>query len=307
MFGAIAKYFQGSRDDASGSTSGAAQQSTQAAGPSAAAAAAAANAPADEAKTQPPPPSPPSMPPPPPLSSRASGQSTLQASGSASSARRVLEVQRSEGIQRVESSSSVYRDFTGTGHDEDGHWNDPPSAVFKALPPAAAGVGKKRKDDTAAVSPAAADGFTMVDGAMTPNGTLVAETHEDAADDDGDAVARELLEALPSLGRPEREALVRDALGSALSSVSTSGDQLDAMARRVLDDTSKRLDVLYSRIAVLDDSMLEALCVLAKYLECSRYSDALGVQKQLLQSHEEELRWLVGVKRLVELAQKRAS
>ncbi|KAJ1887520.1 hypothetical protein LPJ66_009072, partial [Kickxella alabastrina] len=33
-----------------------------------------------------------------------------------------------ESLLRTESSSSVYRDFTGQGHADRGHWNDPPTA-----------------------------------------------------------------------------------------------------------------------------------------------------------------------------------
>ncbi|KAJ2360356.1 hypothetical protein IW150_007527, partial [Coemansia sp. RSA 2607] len=127
------------------------------------------------------------VPPPPPTSAcvrlatrNAGSSSTLHTSSSRPS------------LARAESSASVYKDFTGTGHAENGHWNDPPAAVFRSAAAAAAGSGAASKTE----------GFTVVDGATTPNGTMVAEALEDVPETRGEqeeVVRRELKAALEVL------------------------------------------------------------------------------------------------------------
>ncbi|KAJ1643740.1 hypothetical protein LPJ64_004519 [Coemansia asiatica] len=175
-------------------------------------------------------------------------------------------VERSLEVSRTESTVSVYKDFTGTGHADRGHWNDPPPAVFKQT--------------------GTPTGFTMVDGAVTPNGTLVAETQ---TDDIGEMMPEE---------RVGREEMVRRVVKETLEQVEqrSAGD-----AERVVNDTRKRLDVLVDgRLEAVDDYLVAQLCRLCALLECKRHGDALGVHREIVRTpgYDAESRWLVGIKRL---------
>ncbi|KAJ1723950.1 hypothetical protein LPJ53_001759, partial [Coemansia erecta] len=230
---------------------------------------------------------PPPPPPPPPTSSSVRLAAAAAAPRNAASATPLHTSHSRPAISRAESSASVYKDFTGGGHADNGHWNDPPAAVFRS-----GGGGNTSGSNSGTAS--RAEGFTVVDGATTPNGTMVAEEVEDVPETRG-----------------EQEEVVRSELVAALEAL--QGGQA---AGKVLEDTRRRVDVLLGsdageagRLEEIDGRLLEQVCRLCVLLKAGKFAEALAAHREavVLPGGDLELRWLVGVKRLVELRSKSVS
>ncbi|KAJ2628321.1 hypothetical protein H4R22_003947 [Coemansia sp. RSA 1290] len=211
------------------------------------------------------------IPPPPPktLLSKAAPSST-----SITSLRTQVETEKQNA-----SSTSMYRDFTGGGHADAGHWNDPPTVVFKQ--PAA-----KKKPANDAESETS---FMLVDNAVTPNASNVAA-------------------GTPSVdvpeGREEQNSVITNKLDDAMRSLNANIADT-SMNKRMVDDTEKRLALLKERLLVLDDSLATSVCQIALLIDKGLLLEAADAHRNLMQSgHESELKWLVGIKRLIELCQK---
>ncbi|KAJ2355178.1 hypothetical protein GGF43_002840 [Coemansia sp. RSA 2618] len=185
-----------------------------------------------------------------------------------------------ESERQTASQASKYSDFTGGGHADAGHWNDPPTVVFKAQGQAA----KKKAADTASET----SSFMVVDSAVTPNATAVAA-------------------GAPSVDVPEqrdeRIAVVTRVLHAAVDSVPL--DSATPMVKRMAEDTGKRLAVLDERLPELDDVLVGKVCEIALLIDKGLLLEAADAHRNLMQAgHEAELKWLVGVKRAIELCQK---
>ncbi|KAJ2636136.1 hypothetical protein GGF44_003196, partial [Coemansia sp. RSA 1694] len=77
------------------------------------------------------------------------------------------------------------------------------------------------------------------------------------------------------------------------------------MTRRMVDDTAKRLALLDERLPELDAAVVHAVCSIAMLIERCQLSEALSAHRDLMQAgFDAELKWLVGVKRVIELQQK---
>ncbi|KAJ2454614.1 hypothetical protein EV183_001362 [Coemansia sp. RSA 2336] len=207
------------------------------------------------------------LPPPPPKTplSRAPPSST-----SIASLRTQVETERQNA-----SSSSMYRDFTGGGHADAGHWNDPPTVVFKQP------AKKKPADADSEAS------FMLVDDAVTPNASNVAA-------------------GTPSVdvpgGREEQNAVITSKLDAAMRSLNIADT---SMNKRMADDTERRLALLKERLQSLDDSLAASVCQIALLIDKGLLLEAADAHRTLMQAgHEAELKWLVGIKRLIELCQK---
>ncbi|KAJ2847155.1 hypothetical protein IWW36_003997 [Coemansia brasiliensis] len=213
--------------------------------------------------------------PPPPKSALLSKPATTAASStSITSLRTQVETEKQNA-----SSASMYRDFTGGGHADAGHWNDPPTVVFKQP------AKKKHTNDAESET----SSFMLVDNAVTPNATSVAA-------------------GAPSVdvpdGREEQNTLIVMKLDEAMQSLPAHIAET-AINRRMADDTNKRLALLKDRLPQLDDSLAHAVCQIALLIDKGLLMEAADAHRNLMQSgHESELKWLVGIKRLIELCQK---
>ncbi|KAJ2181124.1 hypothetical protein GGF45_001676 [Coemansia sp. RSA 551] len=218
-----------------------------------------------------------SRPPPPPLASSqppTAGPSTT----SIVSLRTQVESER-----QAASSSSMYRDFTGGGHADAGHWNDPPTIVFKAQ-------NQPAKKKTA-YTESETSSFVNVDGAVTPSATTIAA-------------------GTPSVDIPEKReeqvVVLTRTLREAVESVQL--ESATAMVRRMAEDTIKRLVVLDERLPELDDELVRKVCAIAMLIDKGLLTEAADAHRNLMQAgHEAELKWLVGIKRVIELRQKAAT
>ncbi|KAJ2746895.1 hypothetical protein GGI20_000974 [Coemansia sp. BCRC 34301] len=241
--------------------------------------------------------------PPPPISKAFSsaGVSATQSTASMASLRSQVESERKSA-----GSAAAYRDFTGGGHAGGGHWNDPPTVVFKAqqspattaaVSSSASSVAVKRKPIGGSVSPSSkASSFVMVDESAT------------ALDKEKDDIEEQLPQTPTSSGVPEdrteQEKMARLLLRKALESVPLDSAALP-MTRRMVDDTAKRLALLEERLPVLDATVVHSVCSIAVLIECGKLAEALAAHRDLMQAgFDSELKWLVGVKRVIELQQK---
>ncbi|KAJ2756092.1 hypothetical protein IWQ56_006360 [Coemansia nantahalensis] len=200
-----------------------------------------------------------------------------------------------ESERQAASASSVYRDFAGTGHADAGHWNDPPTVVFKPhnkQPKAPKAAGQEPPSPSA--SP-----FMIVDRAVTPNGTAIAEVT--AAGGPPGAAAASLV-SLPDDPREQAEVLQR-ALRRAVASVDV--DTASPMVARMVEDTRKRLQVLDERLPDLSPQLTAAVCAIALLVDQGLLAAATDAHRDLMQAgYDSELKWLVGIKRVIELRQK---
>ncbi|KAJ2261924.1 hypothetical protein EV176_006515, partial [Coemansia sp. RSA 451] len=81
-----------------------------------------------------------------------------------------------------------------------------------------------------------------------------------------------------------------------------------AMVRRMAEDTIKRLVVLDERLPELDDELVRKVCAIAMLIDKGLLTEAADAHRNLMQAgHEAELKWLVGIKRVIELRQKAAT
>ncbi|KAJ2708351.1 hypothetical protein H4R19_004788 [Coemansia spiralis] len=198
-----------------------------------------------------------------------------------------------ESERQAASSSSVYRDFTGAGHADAGHWNDPPTVVFKPHNKQPKPKPKDQEPLSASESP-----FMIVDGAVTPNGTVVAE----AKAADSQPGATESLVCVPE-DTQEQAAVLQQALRQAVASIDI--EAASPMTRRMIEDTHKRLQVLDERLSELSPQLTAAVCMIALLVDQGLLTEAADAHRDLMQAgYDSELRWLVGIKRVIELRQK---
>ncbi|KAJ1832557.1 hypothetical protein LPJ63_003449 [Coemansia sp. RSA 2711] len=222
----------------------------------------------------------PQIPPPPPpnaLPPKTLPPKSLPASGPSTPSTHSLRTQV-EAEQHSASTASMYRDFTGGGHADAGHWNDPPTVVFKAH--------KKKPADAASET----SSFMVVDSAVTPNATDIAA-------------------GTPTVDVPEERAeqiaVLMQKLRAAVDTVSL--DTATPLVKRMAEDTSKRLGVLDERLPELDDTLVSSVCAIALLIDKGLLLEAADAHRALMQAgHETELKWLVGIKRVIELRQKTA-
>ncbi|KAJ2879510.1 hypothetical protein H4R27_005261 [Coemansia aciculifera] len=226
--------------------------------------------------------------PPPPMSKvfSSAGPSATQSTTSMASLRSQVESERQSGL----AANAAYRNFTGGGHADGGHWNDPPTVVFKAQQSPAtvssASSVKKRPVASDSVSPSSkASSFVLVDETLPSTETkeeLIVDVPED----------RNMQEQTAS--RLLRKALDRVSLDSASS-----------MTKRMVEDTAKRLALLDERLPELDAAVVHTVCSIAMRIDCYQLGEALNAHRDLMQAgFDSELKWLVGVKRLIELQPK---
>ncbi|KAJ2486588.1 hypothetical protein IWW37_005566 [Coemansia sp. RSA 2050] len=230
------------------------------------------------------------LPPPPPMSKAFSlaGPSATQSTTSMASLRSQVESERKCGL----AASASYRNFTEGGHADGGHWNDPPTVVFKAqqLSPATpSSVSSVRKE--AVSPPSQASSFVLVDEAASPSAPADTEAKEEARTVD-----------VPE-DRQEQEKVASRLLRKALDSVPL--DSAPPMAKRMVEDTAKRLALLDERLPELDAAVVHSVCSIAVLIDGCRLGEALAAHRDLLQAgFDAELKWLVGLKRLIELQPK---
>ncbi|KAI9505332.1 hypothetical protein BX070DRAFT_221911, partial [Coemansia spiralis] len=161
-----------------------------------------------------------------------------------------------------QTTPSIYKDFTGNGHADRGHWNDPPTTVFKT------GVQRKQQD-------------------------VVAEKKEEAVEAEAE---------LPE-GRTERIEQTTRVFCNVLDGIEKT--EMPPLAVRMAEDTRKRLGLMSERLPALDDTIISMLCAIAMLIEDNRLNEALGKHRELLQAgYNSELKWLVAIKRVIELQQK---
>ncbi|KAJ2696851.1 hypothetical protein H4218_004349 [Coemansia sp. IMI 209128] len=230
------------------------------------------------------------MPPPPPMSKAFSlaGPSGTQSTTSMASLRSQVESERKGGL----AASASYRNFTEGGHADGGHWNDPPTVVFKAqqLSPATPSTVSSVKKG-AVSPPSQASSFVLVDEAASPSAPAETEAKEDAQPVD-----------VPE-DRQEQEQAVSRLLRKALDSVPL--DTAPPMTKRMAEDTAKRLALLDERLPELDAAVVHSVCSIAMLIDSCRLGEALAAHRDLLQAgFDAELKWLVGLKRLIELQPK---
>ncbi|KAJ2659006.1 hypothetical protein IWW48_003715 [Coemansia sp. RSA 1200] len=208
-----------------------------------------------------------SLPPPPPSTPFIRSQPPTNAASTASLRSRV-ELER-----KTASSASIYTDFTRGGHADAGHWNDPPTTVFKKQPQNAA--------ETAA--------------AVTPS--------EIGGSDVSSFMVVDAKDKIPA-DRLDQMVLIKRILHSAVDDISTA--DTSPMAQRMAEDSAKRLALMDGRLDAVDDALVATLCTIAVLVEAASLSDAASVLRDLLQAdaYTAELKWLVGIKRIIELLQK---
>lgn len=184
-----------------------------------------------------------------------------------------------EAERQTASSSSVYKDFTGTGHADGGHWNDPPTAVFK---------------QQAASS-----------GASSPYPTTT--TPANKADEDKCSQIAEDIVKIPD-SRQGQEDAIKSKLHAAVDQVSIDSAPATPMIKRVVEDTNKRLTLLDERLPELKDDLVREVCRIAMLIDQGSLKEAVCVHRDLIQAgHDNELKWLVGIKRIIELHQKHSA
>ncbi|KAJ1905192.1 protein transport protein S31 [Tieghemiomyces parasiticus] len=164
-----------------------------------------------------------------------------------------------------------YTDFRGDHHAASGHWNDPPKAIFKT----------QKKDDALPTSspsppPKAGKGKLGLKG-----------------DREGAAV---LSDSIPTPA--EVKAMVQRVLN-----LLTERD-LKGMDKRKLDDATKKMDILFARLdkGEVPNPVMEELDSILKDLETGNGTEASQRFLPLMQHYvESEGKWLLGLKRLIEL------
>ncbi|KAJ2614861.1 hypothetical protein H4S08_001513 [Coemansia sp. RSA 1365] len=247
-------------------------------------------------KTLPPPP--PSTIAYPPKNSTKSGLSNTQSTTSMASLRTQVESER-----QTASSSSMYQDFTRGGHADAGHWNDPPTVVFKPQ-----NLQPKKKQPEPSPNSAASDtsSFMIVDSTITPNGTAIAEeaesTRNQSAASTTSAKPLTSLVDLPE-GRDEQAEVLVNTLHRIVDCIPL--DTASPMIKRMVEDTNKRLALLGERLPTLDNTLVSSACIIALLIEKGMLLEAADAHRGLMQAgYEAELKWLVGLKRVIELRQK---
>ncbi|KAJ1788992.1 hypothetical protein LPJ59_005428 [Coemansia sp. RSA 2399] len=239
-----------------------------------------------EESKQPPPP-----PPPPPSTPFKRNLPPTNTSSTASLRSRV-ELER-----KTASSASIYTDFTSGGHADAGHWNDPPTTVFK----------KQQRP-----KPSAADTVVTPSeiGGSNASSFMVVDNNRDDEMSANDSEEKEDVSSkCPDVpeSRADQVDLINRVLHGAVDAVDL--DDASPMIRRMAEDTAKRLTLMDDRLGSVDEALVAAVCAIAMLVDACKLNDAANAHRDLLQTetHTSELRWLVGVKRVIELLQKNAS
>ncbi|KAJ2844121.1 hypothetical protein GGI22_006984, partial [Coemansia erecta] len=130
------------------------------------------------------------------------------------------------------------------------------------------------------------------------------EMSADDSDEKEDVSTR--LPAVPE-SRADQVDLIKRVLHGAVDAVDL--DNATPMIRRMAEDTAKRLTLMDDRLGSVDEALVAAVCAIAILVDSHKLNDAANAHRDLLQTetHTSELKWLVGVKRAIELLQKNAS
>ncbi|KAI8353348.1 hypothetical protein BD560DRAFT_408311 [Blakeslea trispora] len=81
----------------------------------------------------------------------------------------------------------------------------------------------------------------------------------------------------------------------------------DGPQKRILDDTERRMNVLFTEIdkKSLSGEIIESLDVLSQALEKEEYTKAMKTHTQLMTTaYDKHGNWIVGLKRLIDLTEK---
>ncbi|KAJ1726353.1 hypothetical protein LPJ72_006366, partial [Coemansia sp. Benny D160-2] len=173
------------------------------------------------------------LPPPPPSTPFIRSQPPTNAASTASLRSRV-ELER-----KTASSASIYTDFTRGGHADAGHWNDPPTTVFK----------KQNAAEAAA--------------AATPS--------EIGGSDASSFMVVDAKDKMPA-DRQDQVVLIKRILHSAIDDI-TAADS-SPMTQRMAEDSAKRLALMDERLDAVDDALVAALCAIAVLVEAASPADA---------------------------------
>ncbi|KAJ2551319.1 hypothetical protein EV175_003734 [Coemansia sp. RSA 1933] len=233
------------------------------------------------------------LPPPPPSASSAPFIRNLPPSHtpSTNSLRSRVELER-----KAASSASIYTDFTSGGHADAGHWNDPPTTVFK----------KQQRSKPSAISETVTVTPSEIGGSDASSFMVVGSSNRDddgASASSASSASSARDPAVPE-DREDQVGLIKRALHGAVKGIDL--DNATPMVRRMAEDTAKRLELMDSRLDSVDDALVAAVCAIAMLVDTRNLSGAANAHRDLLQaeSHTSELKWLVGVKRVIELLQK---
>ncbi|KAJ1675213.1 hypothetical protein EV182_001711 [Spiromyces aspiralis] len=188
--------------------------------------------------------------------------------------------------------SSVYRDFTGPGHAERGHWNDPPKNIFAAAGKSGTEEGAKTRRRTtwyaapSSATNAAAQGEPASSGQLSEN--QQAKRGEDGAEVGSNA---------ESFDREKAVEFINKTIDRIISEAPTDS----AMIKRMTEDTSKRMDVLRDCLDSLNVVMVSMINEIA--LENADYERALTIHRSLSKAaFGDQSKWVIGLKRLIEIA-----
>ncbi|KAJ1768414.1 hypothetical protein LPJ74_004868 [Coemansia sp. RSA 1843] len=221
------------------------------------------------------------LPPPPPLSASFKRSLPPTSTASMTSLRSRVELER-----KAASSTSIYTDFTSGGHADAGHWNDPPTTVFKKQ-----SQRPKPAADTV-VTP------SEIGGSDASSFMVIENRDEEDADGPADP-----MDPVPE-DCGDQILLIKRVLHGAVDAI----DLADAapMVRRMVEDTTKRLALMDDRLDSVDGTLVAAVCSIALLVDSRKLNAAANAHRDLLQAetHTSELKWLVGIKRVIELLQK---
>ncbi|KAJ1944798.1 hypothetical protein FBU59_002503 [Linderina macrospora] len=157
----------------------------------------------------------------------------------------------------------------------------------------------------------------VVERSETPNGTLAVDDKEEAKEtdhgeingnDDKNDDAEDDNEVLLPEGRSARVETARSLLRKAVEGVKLG--TVTPIIKRMVDDTTKRLALLDERLGeVADDALVDGVCTIAVLIDGGDLARATNVHRELMQTgaYEAELKWLLGVKRVIEIKQKTAA
>ncbi|KAJ1974310.1 hypothetical protein H4R33_006834 [Dimargaris cristalligena] len=174
-----------------------------------------------------------------------------------------------------------YTDFRGDHHAAKGHWNDPPKAIFKPQPPKAGAPPKDPKKTTTNEDSPPTTAETKAKGnAKAAAAALEPEEVTPIAKEDAQASIERLLQTLRA-------------------------KELQGMDKRKLEDATKKMDLLFARLKedqVAQPVLLE-LTNIVTALEAGKNDEASRLFLPLMQHYvETEGKWLLGLRRLIELA-----
>ncbi|OLY82331.1 hypothetical protein AYI68_g3548, partial [Smittium mucronatum] len=216
-----------------------------------------------------------------------------------------------------ETTLKKYQNFTGSNHAAEGHWNDPPKQVFKRTNTESSlssiqkpnGTSKTRKPQyvpavdlskPAAITPPSTN---LIPTAKSINSIPKPNTAELSTKND-------TTSSLPEAANKDENDKTcisiseSDILGcfyNVLNFFSPSSP----VEEKSISDTRKRIDILASRISSLPEPVVSNLGIIATSIMERQNDKASLVYIQINKvCFENEGRWLVGLKRVIDLAKK---